>query len=123
MFAAIVGIGAGCGPTEPAFAQRRPADKLRIRGGWPDELVLVAEGDRYKYILHSEGEDELYDLQADPVELENLVGEVLPEERELSSWLARKYQWMVENPLFDAPEGVQIESEYLKELEALGHLN
>lgn len=115
--------GAEPDPTEPAFAQRRPADKVRIRGGWPDELVLVAEGDRYKYILHSEGEDELYDLQADPLELENLVGEGLPEERELSSWLARKYQWMVENPLFGAPEGVQIESEYVKELEALGYLN
>ena len=95
----------------------------RIRGGWPDELVLVAEADRFKYILHSEGDDELYDLQADPLELRNLIGEGLPEEQELSGWLARKYQWMVENPLFEASEGVQIETEYIEELKALGYLN
>lgn len=83
----------------------------------------MAEDDRYKYILRGGGEDELYDLQADPQELENLVGEGLPEERELSRWLARKYQWMVEHPLFDAPEGVQIESELVEGLEALGYLN
>ena len=66
---------------------------------------------------------ELYDLQADPLELRNLVGQGLPEEQELSGWLARKYQWMVENPLFEAPEGVQIETEYIEELKALGYLN
>ena len=115
--------GLGLDGTEPAFAQRRPADSLRIKGGWPDELVLVAESDRFKYILHSEADDELYDLEADPLELENLIGTGLPEERELSSWLARKYQFMVEHPLTTDPEGVQIESEYVEELKALGYLN
>ena len=107
---------------EPAFAQRRPADKVRIRGGWPDELALVAEGDRFKYILHSEGDDELYDLKTDPLELENLIGTGLPEERELAEWLARKYEWMVERPLSESPGGVQIEAEYVEELKALGYL-
>jgi hypothetical protein len=96
---------------------------VRLRGGWPDELVLVAEADRYKYILHSVGNDELYDLESDPLELDNLIGTGLPVEQELASWLARKYQWMVENPLAEAPEGVQIEAEYIEELKALGYLN
>jgi arylsulfatase len=108
---------------EPAFAQRRPADRIRLRGGWPDELVLVAEADRFKYILHSKGKDELYDLETDPLERQNLIGTGLPEEQELSNWLARKYQWMVDHPLVDSPEGVQIEEEYVEELEALGYLN
>ena len=115
--------GVGSESVEPAFAQRRPADKVRIRGGWPDELALVAEGDRFKYILHSEGDDELYDLETDPLELENLIGTGLPEERELAEWLARKYQWMVEHPLSEPPGGVKIESEYVEELKALGYLN
>jgi arylsulfatase A-like enzyme len=108
---------------EPAFSQRRPADMLRLRGGWRDELVLVAQADRFKYILHSVGEDELYDLAADPLELDNLIGTGQPEEDELAGWLARKYQWMVEHPLSESPDGVQIESEYVEELKALGYLN
>jgi len=108
---------------EPAFSQRRPADTVRLRGGWPDELVLVAQVDRFKYILHSKGQDELYDLAADPLELDNLIGTGQPEEDELAGWLARKYQWMVEHPLSESPDGVQIESEYVEELKALGYLN
>ncbi len=114
--------GAQLGTTGPAFAQRRPADNLRIRGGWPDELVLVAAAERFKYILHSVGEDELYDLEIDPLEQENLIGTGLPQEQELSSWLARKYQWMVEHPLTGSLEDVQIEPEYVEELKALGYL-
>ncbi len=115
--------GVASDSAEPAFAQRRPADNLRLRGGWPDELVLVAEAERFKYILHSVGEDELYDLVADPLELDNLIGNGRPEEQQLAEWLARKYQWMVEHPLTGSLDEVQIESEYVEELEALGYLN
>ncbi len=115
--------GAQIGQGEPAFAQRRPAGESKSRLGWSKELVLAAEAERFKYILHSEGEDELYDLESDPLELENLIGTGLPAERELAEWLARKYQWMVEHPLSESPGGVQIEAEYVEELKALGYLN
>ena len=66
---------------------------------------------------------QLYDLVADPLELDNLIGTGRPEEERLAGWLARKYQWMVEHPLTGSLDEVQIESEYVEELKALGYLN
>jgi choline-sulfatase len=102
-----------------AFSQRRPPDQMRLDNGWQPGLLLAAQGERYKYILSSDGQDEFYDLRADPRELNNLVGEDLEAKDELRRWLARKYQGLLGDPL--APAG-QIEGEYVEELKALGYL-
>jgi hypothetical protein len=106
-----------------AVAQRRPSDKERWAKGWESGLVLAAQNERYKYILKSHGDDELYDLEADPLETENLIGTGLEVEKKLAGWLTRKYEWMRAHPLVGTPEDPKIEEEFVQELEALGYLN
>lgn len=106
-----------------AVAQRRPTDKDRWEDGWESGLVLAARNEQYKYILHSHGDDELYDLDADPFETTNLVGTGLEVEKKLAGWLTQKYEWMRANPLVGAPADPQIDKEFIEELKALGYLN
>jgi arylsulfatase A-like enzyme len=55
-----------------AFAERRPKDRARNRQSWEEGEVRSLQTARYKLIDHSQGDDELYDLERDPFELENL---------------------------------------------------
>ena len=84
--------------------------------------MLSAQNERYKYILHSHGEDELYDLENDPFETINLVGTGLEIEKKLAGWLTQKYEWMRANPLVGTPADPKIDEEFIDELKALGYL-
>jgi arylsulfatase A-like enzyme len=53
-----------------AFAERRPVDDLRRRGGWSDEDVYAIRTQNAKLIWHSRGPEEFFDLEQDPLELE-----------------------------------------------------
>jgi len=106
-----------------AVAQRRPTDKDRWEEGWESGLVLAAQNEKYKYILHSHGQDELYDLEVDPFESTNLVGTGLEVEKKLAGWLTNKYEWMRTHPLVGAPANPKIDPEFIEELKALGYLN
>lgn len=63
-----------------AFAQRRyyaevdPDDVISPDEGYAGETYSL-QNNRYKYILHTVKEDELYNLRKDPGELENILGE------------------------------------------------
>jgi arylsulfatase A-like enzyme len=75
-------------PDEPlphalAFAQRRPKGP-KLRDYEPGEVFSVQDLD-WKYIVHTEGKDEFYDLRSDPLELRNLAGTA----SELAERLAR----------------------------------
>ena len=106
-----------------AVAQRRPTDAQRWEEGWEPGLVVSAQNDRYKYILHSHGPDELYDLDLDPLETTNLVGTGLDIEKNLAGWLTQKYEWMRANPLVGTPADPKIDAQFIEELKALGYLN
>ena len=59
--------------TRIAFAERRPVDELRRRGGWSDEDVYAIRTRGAKLIWHSRGPEEFFDLDQDPLELELLA--------------------------------------------------
>ncbi len=107
-------------PARAVFAQRRPADEKRLAHGWRPGEVFALVTDRHKVIAHSEGHDEIYDLTADPFELQNLIDRPSPEQRRLLESLRRQYRAM-------AAEGEELGSgtinpEYVEELKALGYL-
>jgi arylsulfatase A-like enzyme len=104
----------------PAFAQRRPPDDRRRQDGWADGLVLAGQDERYKYILNTAEGDELYDLMADPLELDNLLEARPAVAKRLREGLARKYEALVADRR--AGDDAAIDESHLEELEALGYL-
>jgi arylsulfatase A-like enzyme len=74
-----------------AFAERRPVDEMRRRGGWSDERVYAIRSRGAKVIWHSEGPEEFFDLEEDPLELHPLTSSSTFEQLEarLASQLAR----------------------------------
>jgi arylsulfatase A-like enzyme len=95
----------------PAFSQRRPGDDER---GLADLHALQTP--RFKYIRNAGGEDEFYDLAADPLELEDLEG--VPERESLRTLLEGRIELYGEGRRGsdDIPE------EWLEELRALGYV-
>ncbi len=110
--------GGGLAPTR-AFAQRRPPGKARRL--WERGDVFAAFDLDWKYIAHSHGEDEFYDLRKDPLELANLVKSPSPVKDRLASaaretWasLRREGSKLADRPVDPTTE---------EELRALGYLN
>ncbi len=104
----------------PVFAQRRPADQLRLREGWPAGEVYSFQSPERKVIIHSEGQSEIFDLGQDPFELDNLIDPDSADQRRVLEQLGKRFQEMFR-------QGEQIgEGEILpkhyEELKALGYL-
>jgi arylsulfatase A-like enzyme len=115
-------------PALYAYSQRRPPHErpAYLRPPYPPDwdwepgLVIAARNERYKYILHSAGEDEFFDLEHDPRELRNLIDEEHAAKDELARWLTEKYKAMIEHPLTD--QVGEVDPRYVEELKALGYL-
>ena len=103
-----------------AFAQRRPPDPRRLERGWSPGQLIVARGDRFKYISSSHAPDEFYDLLRDPHETMNLAGGDSQEERRLREWLRRKDAALRRDRR--AGEAGAIPEELIESLRALGYL-
>ncbi len=60
----------------PATGRRRRADFLieHMEGENPVPTFCAVRSERWKYVRYATGEEELYDLAADPFELENAAG-------------------------------------------------
>jgi arylsulfatase A-like enzyme len=59
-------------PEAGSFTQRRPAPGERLVGWEPGEVYSLRVG-RFKYIVHSDGTDEFFDLDEDPLERASLA--------------------------------------------------
>ncbi len=112
----LVRGASGAWTARPAYSQRRPTPRA---GSGPTELVSL-QTERHKYILHEPGEDEFFDLLADPCELENRAGSDSREERELRAELEerlRLYRSAARGPAAGAP----VPEEWARELRDLGY--
>jgi choline-sulfatase len=61
----------------PIFSEIGTSDGINFRSSEPEELaarVMVREGD-WKYVMNRTDDDELYNLDTDPLELTNLAGD------------------------------------------------
>lgn len=101
-------------PIPHAFSQRRlPAP------GWPKEPVYTLQTERYKYIFRGDSTDEFYDLEADPLEQNNLIGsDSQALKRVRRTLLTLVDGWAEMNDL----EPVMDADGHLDELSALGYM-
>ena len=111
------------GGDEPiAYAERRPVDARRVRRGWVDESVHVARDEKSKYIRHSVGENEFYDLASDPLETTNRAGLGGSREEHLARWLELKIDSLTGADM-SVIEGSEVDQEFVEELRSLGYLD
>lgn len=107
-------------PGRIAFSERRPRDNSHKRMDWQPGLVIAAQAGGIKYIWHEFGEDEVYDLGKDPLELKPVQGPLSAEAADLKRFLAARARAVAATGLNDHPP--REEEKYRKELEALGYL-
>lgn len=108
------------GDNGDALAQRRSfGGASRQSGRFEAGEKLALRGARYKYILRTEGEDELYDLDEDVFEVQNLVGQGLDVEEELQQRLAQRIRELRQEAL---PGSQSVGEEAIEALKALGYV-
>ena len=121
--AGLLSAGTFTGEDVPiAYAERRPVDERRASHGWVDESVHVARDERSKYIRHSAGENEFYDLAADPLETKNRAGLGDAREERLARWLDLKIDSLPRSETSDI-EALEVDEEFVEELRSLGYLD
>ncbi len=103
----------------PAFAQRRPAPGERLKGWEPGEVYSLRAG-RFKYVVHTEGADEFFDLADDPLELRNL--ETPSARRDALGRLARETFAAAERE-GQGSRPAPVDAKLREELSALGYLD
>ncbi len=104
-----------------AFAQRRPPELAEnTRSPWEPGEIYSLQNLKFKYIYHSEGEDEFYNLESDRLEMDNLMGDPSPIKDEMKKTVTAMY-----DTLLCESKGVTaggIDKSRLEELKALGYV-
>jgi len=104
--------------TRYAFSQRRPRGKRRAR--WEPGKHYTLQDRDYKYIFHSEGEDEFFHLADDPFESNNLIDVDSGEKERMRVTLQRYYSRLLSESNFSYQTGIK--PKYIKTLKSLGYL-
>jgi len=101
-----------------SFAQRRPVSQELLDDGWNPETLHTAFDQNYKYIRHSDLEDEFYDLRSDPLELDNRIEGSSTELERLKQSLTDHLERIGEGSV----DGSSVTEETREELRALGYV-
>lgn len=103
-------------PHTLAFAQRRPPDS-----GWEPGDVFTLFDQDWKYIVHTKGQDEFFDLRKDPLELTNLAASASSQKDQLAHLSRATFARL-------SREGMHVRSRSVdpaqqEQLRALGYVN
>ena len=104
---------------EYAFYQRRPKDK-KARRNWEPGEIHGLQDLNFKYIYHSQGKDEFYDLRKDPFESKNLIDFPSEDKERLKKILGLKYNVLAAQTIEGGES--KIDKKFLEELRALGYI-
>lgn len=107
-------------PVEYAFYQRRPKDQ-KARKNWESGEIYGLQDLNFKYIHHSQGKDEFYDLRYDPFESKNLADFPSEDKDRLMKLLGLKYK-VLSAQTIEGGES-KIDKKFLEELRALGYIH
>lgn len=107
-------------PVEYAFYQRRPKDR-KARRNWEPGEIYGLQNLNFKYIFHSQGKDEFYDLRFDPFESKNLVDSPSEDKERMEKILRSKYGLLSAQTIVGGDS--EIDKKYLEELRALGYIH
>ena len=105
-------------PARYSFSQRRPRGPRKR--GWEPGKHYTLQDRNYKYIFHSEGQDEFYHLADDPFESINLVDDSSREKERMRAALQRYYSRLLSESNFSYQTGIK--PKYIKTLKSLGYL-
>jgi len=110
-----------------SFAQRRPRPRRRRsweREVWEAGTIASLQSLHHKYILHSQGQDEFYDLTQDPYETNNLIeaedNVVISPRESLKKSLAHMLRNQKRPQARQRPQ--KIDKDIHRELRSLGYL-
>ena len=108
-------------PVTYAFAQRRPKDYKGFRAAWEEGDMYALQNRSYKYIYHSEGEDEFFNLKEDPFELRNLAG---GQPRDLQAAMLKQLMKMIQElpRVYGDYESPPPNPETIEDLQTLGYM-
>lgn len=105
-------------PVEYAFFQRKSWDDVRPKME-PGEIYAL-QNLEFKYIYHSEGKDEFYNLRYDPFESKNLIDFPSEERDRMKKILKLRYDILSKQTIENVDS--QIDKKHIEELKALGYI-
>ncbi len=108
-------------PTRPIYAERRArSDRDTISRDWETGDIYALQSGAFKYIVHSQGNDELFNLEADRFELTNLASTPSPDRDRMRALAVAHYEQLRANTL--KVKELPLKEEFMDELKALGYV-
>jgi len=116
----LISRSSGEFPAKYSFSQRRPKDYYSVRRRWKNKKVYCLENMRYKYIYRSNEEDEFFNLEEDPFELNNIIGARSEIKAEMKERTKRLYEKLSKESVIDKSENLS--RRHARDLKALGYM-
>ncbi len=103
-----------------SFSERRPKDMISFRKKWEEGDVFSVQDLEHKYVHHTQGQSEFYDLTSDPFE-ERSLSRGLPDlKKSLQLPIAAMLNFLKDRG--SVPDAPKLSKDELEELKSLGYM-